>query len=93
MKSHFAALTLSAVTVTTYIPALYSVKEPVKELFYITLQLLFKNWREMEANENDTPQVLTITKRQLLEVLKLPQSELPGTMDNLKVCPFRFLLV
>lgn len=75
-------------TRTTYIPALFTSREPVKELFAIAVQLVFKNWSEMKANEQDRRQVLTITRHQLMELVKVPQSSLPEGLEPLKTLVF-----
>lgn len=52
-----------------YIPILVWSEEPFKEVFCITIQLLFKTWREMRASILDLEKVMAVVTKQISTVL------------------------
>ena len=53
-----------------FIPLLILTDEPFKEIFCITIQLLFKTWREMRAGIMDLEKVTTVVTKQITMVLQ-----------------------
>ena len=53
-----------------FIPVLVWNEEPFKEVFCITIQLLFKTWREMRASILDLEKVMVVVSKQITTVLQ-----------------------
>ena len=53
-----------------FIPVLVWTDEPFKEVFCITIQLLFKTWREMRASVLDMEKVMVVVTKQITTVLQ-----------------------
>ena len=53
-----------------FIPVLVWTDEPFKEVFCITIQLLFKTWREMRASILDLEKVMVVVTKQITTVLQ-----------------------
>lgn len=53
-----------------FIPVLVWTDEPFKEVFCITIQLLFKTWREMRASVLDLEKVMVVVTKQITTVLQ-----------------------
>ena len=56
--------------VTEFIPVMILSEEPFKEIFCITIQLLFKTWREMRASLLDLEKVMTVVMKQITTVIQ-----------------------
>ena len=52
-----------------FIPILVWSEEPFKEVFCISIQLLFKTWREMRASIHDLEKVMVVVTKQITTVL------------------------
>lgn len=55
--------------VTEFIPLLILTEDPFKEIFCITIQLLFKTWREMRAGILDLEKVTAVVLKQITMVM------------------------
>lgn len=53
-----------------FIPLLIMNEDPFKEIFCITIQLLFKTWREMRAGNMDLEKVTAVVTKQITSVLQ-----------------------
>ena len=53
-----------------FIPVLVWSEEPFKEVFCITIQLIFKTWREMRASVLDLEKVMVVVTKQITTVLQ-----------------------
>ena len=53
-----------------FIPVLVWTDEPFREVFCITIQLLFKTWREMRASVLDMEKVMVVVTKQITTVLQ-----------------------
>ena len=62
--------------ITEFIPALIPAEEPFKEVFCITIQLLFKTWREMRASvlDHDLEKVMAVVTKQITTILQSEKS-------------------
>ena len=65
--------------ITEFIPALIPAEEPFKEVFCITIQLLFKTWREMRASVLDheslyLEKVMAVVTKQITTILQSEKS-------------------
>lgn len=67
---------------TEFIPVLIATKEPFMEVFCITIQLLFKTWREMRASVLDLEKVMRVVTKQITTVL---QSETSITLTSFEL--------
>lgn len=52
-----------------FIPILVWTEEPFKEVFSVTIQLLFRTWREMRASILDLEKVMVVVTKQITTVL------------------------
>ena len=59
-----------------FIPVLVWTDEPFKEVFCVTIQLLFKTWREMRASVLDMEKVMVVVTKQITTVLQAGGSSL-----------------
>ena len=66
-----------------FIPVLVWTEEPLKEVFCIAIQLLFKTWREMRASILDLEKVMAVVTKQITTVLMNSGSSLTS-FDILK---------
>ena len=69
-----------------FIPFLILNEEPFKEIFCITIQLLFKTWREMRAGIMDLEKVTAVVTKQITMVL---QSQDTSTLTSSEVLKSR----
>ena len=65
-----------------FIPLIVTNDEPFKDIFGVTIQLLFKTWREMRASVLDLEKVMVVVTKQILTVLQ--SSATLTTLDILK---------
>lgn len=70
--------------ITEFIPALIPAEEPFKEVFCITIQLLFKTWREMRASLLDLEKVMAVVTKQITTVLQSEKSTSLTSFDLLR---------
>ena len=56
--------------VTEFILVMILSEELFKEIFCITIQLLFKTWREMRASLLDLEKVMTVVMKQITTVIQ-----------------------
>ena len=68
--------------VTEFIPLLILNDDPFKEIFCITIQLLFKTWREMRAGLLDLEKVTAVVTKQITTVM---QSQDTSTLTSSEV--------
>ena len=59
-----------------FIPCLVWANEPFKEVYCITIQLLYKTWREMRASIHDLEKVMVVVKKQINIILQTGSSTL-----------------
>ncbi|KAL5515093.1 hypothetical protein EMCRGX_G000215 [Ephydatia muelleri] len=65
-----------------FIPLIVTNDEPFKDIFGVTIQLLFKTWREMRASVLDLEKVMVVVTKQILTLLQ--SSATLTTLDILK---------
>lgn len=68
--------------VTEFIPFLILNEDPFKEIFCVTLQLLFKTWREMRAGILDLEKVTAVVTKQITMVM---QSQDTSTLTSSEI--------
>lgn len=66
-----------------YIPCFVVASEPFKEIYCVTIQLLYKTWKEMRASIHDLEKVMAVVKKQIGIVLQTHSTAL-GTFEVLK---------
>ena len=66
-----------------FIPCLVWHNDPFKEVFCVTVQLLFKTWREMRASIHDLEKVMAVVMKQISIILQTGSSTLT-TFDVFK---------
>eukprot|EP00731_Ephydatia_muelleri_P000114 Em0001g114a len=66
-----------------FIPVVVIHDEPLKEIFCVTIQLLFKTWREMRASVLDLEKVMVVVTKQILTVLQF--GTVLSSTDTLKL--------
>ena len=59
-----------------FIPCLLCAGEPFKEVYCITIQLLYKTWREMRASIHDLEKVMAVVRKQIGIILQMGASTL-----------------
>lgn len=70
--------------VTEFIPVLILSEEPFMEVFCITIQLLFKTWREMRASVLDLEKVMAVVTKQITTILQSEKSTTLTSFDLLR---------
>jgi engulfment/cell motility protein 1 len=70
--------------VTEFIPLLILTEDPFKEIFCVTIQLLFKTWREMRASVLDLEKVTTIVLKQITMVMQSQDTSTLTSSDILR---------
>ena len=66
----------------SYLPPLVGSDAPFEELFCITIQLLYKTWREMRAGEMDFEMVMHVVQKQITTVIQ--QGHSSNSFENLR---------
>lgn len=67
-----------------FIPLLILNEDPFKEIFVVTIQLLFKTWREMRAGNMDLEKVTAVVTKQITTVLQSQQASTLTSSDVLR---------
>lgn len=70
--------------ITEFIPVLILSDEPFKEVYCITIQLLFKTWKEMRASLLDLEKVMAVVTKQITTVLQSEKSTSLTSFDLLR---------
>ena len=66
-----------------FIPCLVWANDPFKDVYCVTIQLLYKTWREMRASIHDLEKVMTVVTKQIGIILQMGSSTLT-TFDVFK---------
>lgn len=67
-----------------FIPLLILNDDPFKEIFCVTIQLLFKTWREMRAGIMDMEKVTTVVTKQITTVLQAQDTSTLTSSETLR---------
>ncbi|XP_003386618.1 PREDICTED: engulfment and cell motility protein 1-like [Amphimedon queenslandica] len=70
--------------VTEFIPLLILNEEPFKEIYCITIQLLFKTWREMRAGILDLEKVTAVVTKQITTVIQSQDASTLTSSDTFR---------
>ena len=70
--------------ITEFIPLLILIEEPFKEIYCITIQLLFKTWREMRAGILDLEKVTVVVLKQITMVMQSQDTSTLMSPDMLR---------
>jgi engulfment/cell motility protein 1 len=66
----------------SFLPPLVGSDSPFEELFCVTIQLLYKTWREMRAGELDFEMVMHVVQKQITTVIQ--QGHSSNSFENLR---------